>query len=109
MAKPRIPKNTGDDTNITTPMEGASATPTTAEVNGNGSPAKKTVRKKTAAKPELVKTELRANLVPINIEDEIRQLAYLMSERRGFEPGHEADDWFAAEQEVRQRYHQHSA
>jgi hypothetical protein len=32
-----------------------------------------------------------------------------MAERRGFEPGHEAEDWFAAEREVRQRYHQHSA
>jgi hypothetical protein len=32
-----------------------------------------------------------------------------MAERRGFEPGHESDDWFAAEQEIRQRYHQYSA
>ena len=30
-----------------------------------------------------------------------------MSERRGFEPGHETEDWLAAEHEVRQRYHQH--
>ena len=108
MAKPRIPKTTGDDTSITTRMDAAS-TPLAAETNGNGSPARKAVRKKTSAKPELIKSEARANLVPINVEDEIRQLAYLMSERRGFEPGHEADDWLAAEREVRQRYHQHSA
>ena len=40
---------------------------------------------KTAKKPEIVKAETRANLVPINLEDEIRRLAYLFSERRGFE------------------------
>lgn len=66
-----------------------------------------TIRK--TRKPEIVKTEARSNLVPINVEDEIRQLAYLLSERRGFEPGHETEDWLSAEREVRQRYHQHSA
>jgi hypothetical protein len=54
-------------------------------------------------------TDGRAKLVPINVEDEIRRLAYLMSERRGFEPGHEAEDWINAEREVRERYHQQSA
>jgi hypothetical protein len=43
------------------------------------------------------------------LDDEIRQLAYLLSERRGFESGHEAEDWLAAEREVMQRYRQHSA
>lgn len=66
---------------------------------------KNTVRK-SARKPEIVKTEIRSNLVPINLEDEIRRLAYLMSERRGFEPGHETDDWLAAEHEVLVRYQQ---
>jgi hypothetical protein len=65
--------------------------------------------RKIARKPEIVKTEPRANVVPINLEDEIRRLAYLLSERRGFEPGHDAEDWLAAEREVRQRYHQQSA
>ena len=60
-------------------------------------------------KLEVVKNESRKNLVPINLEDEIRRLAYLLSERRGFEPGHDAEDWLAAEREVRQRYHQQSA
>jgi Protein of unknown function (DUF2934) len=71
-------------------------------------PQKKEARK-TVRKPEIVKTEPRTNLVPINLEDEIRRLAYLLSERRGFAPGHDADDWLAAEHEVRQRYHQQSA
>jgi len=33
----------------------------------------------------------------------------LLSERRGFESGHEAEDWLAAEREIRQRYRQQSA
>lgn len=55
------------------------------------------------------KIEVRRNVVPINVEDEIRKLAYLLSERRGFVPGHEREDWLAAEREVMQRYRQHTA
>jgi len=113
MAKPRVPKKTSDDTTVTRVVEATSNGVFVSETNGNGyalnGDAKKTVRKKIAAKPEIVKSELRSNIVPINVDEEIRCLAYLMAERRGFEPGHEADDWFAAEREVRQRYHQHSA
>jgi hypothetical protein len=60
-------------------------------------------------KPEIVKSDSRSNLFPINLEDEIRRLAYLLSERRGFEPGHETEDWLTAEREVRDRYHQQIA
>jgi len=49
------------------------------------------------------------NLVPLNLDDEIRCAAYLMSERRGFEPGHETEDWLTAEREVLGRYHQQRA
>jgi hypothetical protein len=97
---------------------------TTAVSNpGNGSPEKiaahpaaetiKTEMKnetpRKARKPQIMKAESRSNLVPINLEDEIRRLAYLLSERRGFEPGHETEDWVSAEREIRQRYHQQSA
>ena len=113
MAKPRVPKKNGGDVTVAPPVEAASSEVLASETNGNGAAtngAKTTGRKKIAAKPEIVKSDLRATIVPINVEEEVRQLAYLMAERRGFEPGHEADDWFAAEQEVRQRYHhQHSA
>jgi len=112
MAKPRVPKKISDNTTATPLAEPISNEVLAAESNGNRSDAddvKKTVRKKTAAKPEIVKSDGRATLLPINLDEEIRRLAYLMSERRGFEPGHEADDWFAAEREVRQRYHQYSA
>jgi len=52
------------------------------------------------------KSEGRSNVVPINLEDEIRKVAYLLSERRGFAAGHEREDWLAAEREVLQRYRQ---
>jgi hypothetical protein len=112
MAKPRLPKKTSNDMPTTPILEAASSEVVASETNGNGAAlngARTTVRKKIVAKPEIVKSEARATIVPINVEEEIRRLAYLMSERRGFEPGHEADDWFAAEREIRQRYHQHSA
>ena len=113
MAKPRVPKKTNGAISVTPSVEATSHQVLASETNGNGTApnngAKKAIRKRIAAKPEIVKSDLRANLVPINFEEEIRRLAYLMAERRGFEPGHEADDWLAAEREVRQRYHQYSA
>ena len=114
MAKAKITKKTNPvkdaSTSSATPVpeaaiktaEASSAIPT----NGN---TKKTETKRAPRKPEIVRSEPRANLLPINLEDEIRQLAYLLAERRGFESGHETEDWLAAEHEVRQRYQQHSA
>jgi hypothetical protein len=118
MAKPKLPKKTNgvkETTPTSNPVPTSEATlaPTqtvaapVAETQKAEAP--KPATRKTARKPEIVKSEPRANLVPINLEDEIRRLAYLLSERRGFEPGHDAEDWLAAEREVRQRYHQHSA
>jgi len=60
-------------------------------------------------KMEVVKTDSRKNLVPINLEDEIRRRAYELYQQRGSASGNEADDWLAAEREVRQRYRQQSA
>jgi hypothetical protein len=45
-------------------------------------------------------------IVPRVIEDRaasISKLAYRNAERRGFTPGHELEDWLAAENEVDQR------
>ncbi len=115
MAKPKFPKKS-NDAKVTVPGTSSPAAP--AETNFGPAEAlaavsvtetPKAETRKAARKPEIVKTEPRANLVPINLEDEIRRLAYLLSERRGFEPGHDAEDWLVAEREVRQRYHQQSA
>jgi len=109
MAKPRLPKKT-TDTPETIPSPGPSNMSAAPAEPVAAAPVvrekKKSASKKAARKPEIVRTEPRANLVPINLEDEIRRLAYLMSERRGFEPGHEAEDWLAAETEIRERYRQ---
>jgi Protein of unknown function (DUF2934) len=124
MAKPRFPKSTSDikatvsstnglpslsDIRSETSVGLAEIPPASAAPETNTPESKKTETRKPARKPEIVKTEGRANLVPINVEDEIRRLAYLLAERRGFEPGHEAEDWLAAEREIRQRYRQQSA
>jgi hypothetical protein len=115
MAKPRTPrkKSNGSEavppavTAVETVPENGSAVLTASPVEEN-TEMKSTLRKSTR-KPEIVKAESRSNLVPINLEDEIRSLAYLMSERRGFEPGHETEDWLAAEHEVRERYQHQNA
>jgi len=64
---------------------------------------------KIAAEPrkklEVVKTEPR-RVVPINVEEEIRRRAYELYQQRGATPGHEREDWLAAEREVKQRYQQ---
>jgi len=60
-------------------------------------------------KLEIVKTDSRNNVVPMNLEDEIRRRAYELSRQRGFEGGSETEDWLTAEREVLQRYRQQSA
>jgi hypothetical protein len=60
-------------------------------------------------KLEMVKNESRKNLVPINLEDEIRQRAFELYQERGPRDGGEAEDWRDAEREIMQRYRQQSA
>jgi len=55
--------------------------------------------------PKTTMRPLRADVVAPVIDPErrralIAQVAYYRSERRGFEPGHEAEDWLTAEAEV---------
>ena len=72
----------------------------------------KTTERKAAVDPkpfEVRRTESRKNLFPINLDEEIRRRAYELYQMRGPGGGGEADDWLAAEREVLQRYHQHSA
>jgi Protein of unknown function (DUF2934) len=120
MAKPRSPKKTTGSkeiitpTSVALPVSDTSVTPAEAiaaapvpQAGTNGT--KKAGTKKAAPKPEIVRSDPRATVVPINLDEEIRRFAYLLSERRGFEPGHEAEDWLAAENEIRQRYHQQGA
>jgi len=59
----------------------------------------------TAAEIKLV-PEVKRNVTPINLEDEIRRRAYELYEERGGIPGRENDDWLVAEREVLARYGQ---
>lgn len=102
MAKPRGPKKQNGEAAVS-----AQATPASVHTDVTETLAAEPVKQ--IRKPSIVKNEMRASVLPINLEDEVRRLAYLMAERRGFEPGHETEDWLAAEHEVRQRYHQQSA
>ncbi|MFA6051488.1 MAG: DUF2934 domain-containing protein [Methylobacter sp.] len=58
-----------------------------------------------AAAPR-VKKKINLNLkesgLPVNLPDcytRIAEIAYYKAESRGFEPGHELEDWFEAESE----------
>jgi hypothetical protein len=66
-------------------------------------------RKFEIKKSEPRKSEARKNVVPINLEDEIRRRAYELYQQRGHASGNEAEDWLTAEREVLHRYHQQSA
>lgn len=119
MPKPRPPKKTNGHEQAVSPAGTAPGLNTDqapekfavappAATDERNSEMKTATLKKTR-KPEIVRSESRSNLIPINVEEEVRRLAYLLSERRGFEPGHETEDWLSAEREILDRYHHQSA
>ncbi len=81
----------------------AAPQPAAAEVKPETKPAPE------PKKFEVLKTEPRKNVVPINLEDEIRRRAYELFQHRDPASGSEAEDWLTAEREVMQRYRQHTA
>lgn len=111
MARRKSPKNTNTEQGLSPSNESTISNPVENLAEGvaaanPGTGVAKPTNGRSSKKPGIVRTEPRANLVPINLDDEIRCLAYLLSERRGFEPGHETEDWLNAEREVLDRYHQ---
>ena len=90
MAKPRTPRN--------------------SKKNGNSSEVQVTPETTFQASVSDAKftapSETRRNVVPINLEDEIRRRAYEIFEERGGVPGNEHEDWLRAEREVLARYQQ---
>jgi Protein of unknown function (DUF2934) len=113
-------EQTADDAGITSPdvKSVAKETPaqesrqeTAMEPQAKLAPQSKAAKEVKAEprKLEMVKNESRKNLVPINLEDEIRQRAFELYKQRGSSPGSETEDWLAAEDEIRQRYRQQSA
>lgn len=56
--------------------------------------------------------DARKNIVPINLDEEIRRRAYELWEQHGRVSGHEKEHWLLAEREIRERFraqHQQSA
>jgi len=56
--------------------------------------------RKQPAKRRAAETQTK---VPSDLNKLIAEAAYYRAQRRGFAPGHELDDWIAAEAEVRRR------
>jgi hypothetical protein len=95
--------------NIPVALDPTITTPASTTSTGKSAIAADETFKAEPRKLEIVKNDSRKNIVPINLDEEIRRRAYELAERRGFTSGHENEDWLAAEREVLQRYHQQSA
>jgi hypothetical protein len=62
-----------------------------------------------AAKPLSYTGETRVDVSPEELRKLISEAAYYRAKRRGFEPGHELEDWVQAEAEVMSRVGTRSA
>jgi hypothetical protein len=100
-----------DETVTNNPAIGLSASAPAVAITAKPEPTlpAKANGSREGAKLAVVRTDSRATVMPINMEEEVRRRAYELSERRGFTSGHETEDWLMAESEVMQRYRQHSA
>ncbi len=76
-----------------------------AKKNGNSNGAETLVNASVQTLTE-TKPEPKKNVVPINLDEEIRRRAYEIFEQRGCTPGYEHEDWLQAEREVLARYAQ---
>ncbi len=103
--RPNPSQNQTDNSNVPE-VKTVVAPATPAEVAA--AEVKKTLepRKMEVVRNEQRKNGAAPNLIPINLEDEIRRRAYELYQQRGTASGSEAEDWLTAEREVRQRYRQ---
>jgi Protein of unknown function (DUF2934) len=106
MAKTKIPGGKAKKSEISTVPSSVPVLTETPAVLAEGA---RGATKAETKRLEVVKSENRATVLPINLEQEIRRRAYELYERRGFSGGHETEDWLVAEREVLQRYTQQSA
>lgn len=67
-----------------------------------------TPRKRTSKTLQAV-PDVKKNVIPINIEEQIRARAYELWEERGRIAGFESQDWITAEREVLSRYQSQTA
>jgi DUF2934 family protein len=96
MARAKTPRNNAGNTNGQTVAPPVSTAPpeTVSEI--------REVRK---TAPDARTIDGRNNIVPINLEDEIRRRAYELWEQHGHEPGRDNEHWLLAEREILARYH----
>jgi hypothetical protein len=92
MAKPRTPRNSKKNGNSTEVQ-------VAPETSFSSSSAASETKLKASV-------DTRKNVIPINLEEEIRRRAYEIFEERGGVPGNEHEDWLRAEREVLARYQQ---
>jgi len=107
-SKPNRTSTNKEQTGVNNPVSIPDVNPATAEAASVDIPPETKVAP-APRKFEVRKTEPRKNVVPINIEDEIRRRAYELFQQRQPGSGSEAEDWLTAEREVMQRYHQQLA
>jgi Protein of unknown function (DUF2934) len=60
----------------------------------------------TSAAASAMAVEVKKNIVPINLDEEIRRRAYELFQQRNGAYGSEQEDWLRAESEVLARYQQ---
>jgi hypothetical protein len=89
----------GNKTPARRPRRTASAT--AAPASPRKSPAKSKAAKPKVARPEAPeRNDVATSLTPAERLRMIEQAAFFRAERRGFAPGHEFEDWLAAEAEI---------
>lgn len=98
MAKAKNPRTT-------TPKNGATVeTPVTAAPETQTLPTQAHIPTQAQIKDFKKAPEVRKNVIPINLDEEIRRRAYELWEQRGHESGHETEHWLLAETEILSRY-----
>ena len=78
-------------------------TPTERRVVERRAPLKTAVKAASTAKASGFTGEGRADVSPEEMRKLISEAAYYRAKQRGFEPGHELEDWIQAEAEVTRR------
>jgi Protein of unknown function (DUF2934) len=91
------------------PIMAKAKTPRTGADKMNGASVASPVTASASSIPEIreVRTtasDTRKNIVPINLEEEIRRRAYELWEENGRSAGRDQEYWLSAEAEIRGRY-----
>ena len=79
------------------------------EKNPTTTPARKRAPRKTLSIPKAAEGQYTQFVGPEHRAALIAEAAYFRAEKRGFSPGHETEDWLAAEAEVDARLLQGTA